>query len=214
MHRTPPTPAAADMSGSVRAAKAADTAAVSRAMASAFQDDPSFAWCIPSSTARGLHLPAFFQVVFDALLRYAECYCTPDGAAAALWVPPGQEPLTAEQAARLRRVFETVGAADAARFVALIGLMDAHHPHEEHFYLWFLGVSPGAQNQGLGSELLRSKLDWCDKHSMPAYLEATTLRNRQLYERNGFQVTRALSVAGSPPMWAMWRNPADAEERH
>ena len=208
MSRTPPSPTPVALPGSVRAASVDDTAAVGRSMASAFQDDPSFAWCIPSPADREQILPAFFHIVFDALVRHAECYCTTDGAAAALWVPPGREPLTQGQAARLRRVFEGVGPAEAARFVALIELMDAHHPQAEHFYLWFVGVSTGAQNQGLGSRLLRSGLDRCDRHSMPAYLEATTDRNRRLYERSGFHATGELTVAGSPPMWAMWRDPA------
>ncbi len=44
---------------------------------------------------------------------------------------------------------------------------------------------------------------------MPAYLEATSPRSRALYERHGFEVTAELrATADSPPMWAMWREPA------
>ena len=104
-----------------------------------------------------------------------------------------------------------MGAVESARFAALIELMGSHHPHQEHFYLWFLGVSTSVQNQGLGSTLLRSGLDRCDEHSVPAYLEATTDRNRGLYERHGFHVTGELTANGSPPMWAMWRDQGTAE---
>ena len=42
---------------------------------------------------------------------------------------------------------------------------------------------------------------------MPAYLEASSPRNRVLYERHGFQVTEQFSLApASPPLWRMWRN--------
>jgi len=107
-------------------------------------------------------------------------------------------------------VFESIGPAAAGRFLALTGLMDARHPTEQHFYLWFLGVSPTFQRQDWGGRLLRSKLDWCDEHSLDAYLEATSERNRQLYERNGFRVTAELTVDGSPTIWAMWRRPQAA----
>jgi len=207
MTKTRSSPSAVSPSVSVRVASAEDTEAMSHSMTSAFQDDPSFAWCIPDSAAREQQLPAFFRVVFDALVGLGQCYCTSNSSAASMWVPPGQEPLTEEQAALLHGVFEMVGAVEAARFTALLELMESCHPRREHLYLWFLGVSTSVQNQGLGSTLLRSGLDWCDEFSLPAYLEATTDRNRRLYERHGFHVTGELTADGSPPMWAMWRAP-------
>lgn len=190
----------------VRTASVDDTHAVVDSLASAFQEDPSFVWCIPGTEERRRLLREYFGVVFDALRTHGGCYCVPDAAAAALWVPPGRQALTEEQGARLRQVFEAVGAAEADRFADLIGVMDACHPHPEHFYLWFLGVASTAQRRGLGSALLRSRLGWCDLHSVPAYLEATSDGNRRLYERHGFHVTGEFTAGGSPPMWSMWRD--------
>ena len=43
---------------------------------------------------------------------------------------------------------------------------------------------------------------------MPAYLEASSPRNRALYERHGFAVTEEFFLGkGSPPLWRMWREP-------
>ena len=48
----------------------------------------------------------------------------------------------------------------------------------------------------------------CDRHGLPAYLDATTPRNRALYERCGFTVTEEFTLGkGSPPLWRMWRLP-------
>jgi ribosomal protein S18 acetylase RimI-like enzyme len=207
MGDVPASSAAMGASTSIRVASPDDAIAIGLSMSNAFQDDPSFAWCIPDSADRKRQLPAFFAVVFDALVGFGRCCCTSDGAAAALWLPPGVGPLTEQQAARLRAVFESVGAVASTRFAALIESMDSHHPHQEHCYLWFLGVSTSVQNQGLGSLLLRSGLDWCDEHSVAAYLEATTVRNRELYERHGFQLIGEMTAEGSPSMWAMWRDP-------
>ena len=68
MMKTPASPTAVAPSVSIRVASADDNIAVSLSMANAFQDDPSFAWCIPDSADRMQHLPAFFGVSFDALL--------------------------------------------------------------------------------------------------------------------------------------------------
>jgi ribosomal protein S18 acetylase RimI-like enzyme len=77
----------------------------------------------------------------------------------------------------------------------------------EHRFLWFLGVVPHRQGLGLGSTLLTAMLGRCDREGTPSYLDATSEHNRRLYERHGFTVTAERSVDGSPPMWAMWREP-------
>ena len=46
-----------------------------------------------------------------------------------------------------------------------------------------------------------------DEQGMPAYLEATTERNKRLYERYGFEVTGEIQYGSSPAMWPMYRKP-------
>jgi ribosomal protein S18 acetylase RimI-like enzyme len=191
----------------VRRARLGDAASMSRTLASAFRDDPVFGWCIPDAGKRHQHLAAWFRVVVDALLDHEETYCTPGAAGAALWVPPGVPPLNEEQGARLGAVMAGIGDAELARSAALSGVMQAHHPHEPHLYLWLLGVHASRQGQGWGGRLLESRLARADEQAVPGYLEATSERNRALYERHGFEVIGELSAEGSPPMWQMWRHP-------
>jgi hypothetical protein len=55
---------------------------------------------------------------------------------------------------------------------------------------------------------MRPVLDRCDAEKVPAYLEATSPRNRALYERHGFEVTEEFTLGPeSPPLWRMWRPP-------
>ncbi|MGB0096249.1 MAG: GNAT family N-acetyltransferase, partial [Solirubrobacteraceae bacterium] len=61
--------------------------------------------------------------------------------------------------------------------------------------------------QGIGSALMKPMLDRCDRDGMPAYLEATSERNRRLYLRHGFDVTGEIRLPDGPSMWPMWREP-------
>lgn len=191
----------------VRRATRGDAPAMSRTLASAFRDDPVFGWCIPDAGQRDRHLVAWFRVVVDALLDHEETYRTPDAAGAALWVPAGVPAMTEEQGAHLGEVMAGIGDAELARSGALSAVMEAHHPHEPHLYLWFVGVHASRQGQGWGGRLLASRLTVADEQAVPSYLEATSDRNRSLYERHGFEVIGELSVDGSPPLWQMWRDP-------
>jgi hypothetical protein len=58
------------------------------------------------------------------------------------------------------------------------------------------------------NEVAPGLLDRADREGSPAYLEATSRRNRALYERHGFVTIGELTVADCPPLYAMWRPPA------
>jgi GNAT superfamily N-acetyltransferase len=64
-----------------------------------------------------------------------------------------------------------------------------------------------AQGAGLGGALRAPILARCDRDGVPAYLEATSDRNRALYERHGFRVRGAIPLPDGPRVWAMWRDP-------
>ena len=86
--------------------------------------------------------------------------------------------------------------------------MEAQFPEAPHWHLPFLGVSPEHQGHGLGSALMRPILERCDRERIPAYLEASTPRNRALYLRHGFVVLNEMRLPdGGPPLWRMWREP-------
>jgi ribosomal protein S18 acetylase RimI-like enzyme len=99
---------------------------------------------------------------------------------------------------------------DLPRLIRTLNAIEAKHPHDLHYYLPVIGILPEWQGRGFGSALLRPMLERCDREQLPAYLEASSPRNRDLYERHGFEVVEEIHVAkDSPPMWPMRRPPAE-----
>jgi ribosomal protein S18 acetylase RimI-like enzyme len=88
-----------------------------------------------------------------------------------------------------------------------LALMDEKHPHEPHYYLFFIGTRPQWQSQGIGSALMKIVLDRADREGTPAYLEATSESNQRLYMRHGFTVTGEVRLRDAPPLRCMWRAP-------
>jgi GNAT superfamily N-acetyltransferase len=86
--------------------------------------------------------------------------------------------------------------------------VESNHPESDHHYLAFVGLEPELQGKGLGTALMRPVLERCERERLPAYLEASSPRNRACYERQGFAVTEEFSFPrGGPPSWRMWREP-------
>jgi GNAT superfamily N-acetyltransferase len=128
-----------------------------------------------------------------------------DLAAVALWLPPGVGP---DEATFEELLVQSVDDQVLQDLNAVLAQMVQLHPPGEHWYLPLTGVDPVSQGRGLGSNLLRYGLATCDRAGLPAYLEATSPRNRVLYERLGFEVVDVIQAGASPPMWAMLRKPA------
>jgi GNAT superfamily N-acetyltransferase len=187
---------------SVRPAVAADIDLLSATLAEAFHPDPVLSWCYPDASVRASVLPSAFRVILDAALPYGGVEAAEEGMATSVWIPPQAE-IDEE---RLVSDLGAVSGPYAERLFTLMELMNEHHPtDQEHQYLFVLGTRDAWQSQGLGSALLRSVLSQCDIDGTPAYLEATSERNRFLYERHGFEVIEVLHLPEGPPLWCMWR---------
>jgi ribosomal protein S18 acetylase RimI-like enzyme len=198
------------MGVAIRRGSAEDAGAVSATLAAAFQDDPVNRWWIPDEAERTRALPTFFRFAYDRLwLRFDEIHVADDAAGAAAWIPPGQWRLSEEEERHLAPFFRDVVAPEyLQRAGVLMNLIEERHPEEPaHWYLPCIGVRPDRQGQGAGSALLRHMTDRLDRERVPAYLEASSERNRALYERHGFEQRGDLTLPDGPTLWLMWRDP-------
>lgn len=192
----------------IRKALPQDLPVMGSVLGRAFFDDPLFVWAIPDGDRRQRFNTAFFTLYSRAFLRHDQTYTTGgDVVAAALWAPPGVEPISGEDAEDLGQLMEGLAELDAERFVELTKVFGDHHPHGAYWYLQFMGVAPGLQGRGIGSRLMTPVLQRCDREGVPAYLDATSERNKRLYERHGFEAEASFAASGGPPVWPMWRQP-------
>jgi ribosomal protein S18 acetylase RimI-like enzyme len=195
----------------VRRATMADAPALARTLAKAFADDPVSAWFYPRADDREGRLRAAYERLFlrRIALPHDASFSVDDHAGVAVWLPPGNAHLGLLDQLRLLPAVVATAGRDLRRSLRGMAAFDAVHPREPHWYLWLMGVDPDRQGEGLGSRLLAEVLDRCDAERTPAYLEASTERNRALYLRHGFEDTGDLQLPdGGPRLWRMWREPS------
>ncbi|CAL9578626.1 GNAT family N-acetyltransferase [Streptomyces sp. enrichment culture] len=198
----------------IRTAEEGDRDLVVRLLDEAFQDDPVSSWVFPGEEYRRRTHHRLMAAFADAVFADGRIDLTEDGAACALWLSvPADGQAAAEPAedtedvpARIREAVDP----ENERVELIARLTDGIHPAgRAHEYLWMIGVVPGRQGEGLGTALIESVLDRCDREGLPAYLEASSARGKVLYERLGFECTaRVLDLPDGPRMWPMWREPA------
>jgi GNAT superfamily N-acetyltransferase len=178
-------------------------------LADAFAEDPVFTHMLPPGIrGREARLRRFFALELPRSGRLGGTWTSADGAAAAIWYPPGQwRPRTWEVLRQMPAALRVFGRRSATASRALTVMQD-HHPGRPHWYLYYLGTESRRQGSGIGTALMQPVLEQCDQQRLPAYLEATSPRNRRLYSRHGFAPMEALTLpGGGPTLYPMWRDP-------
>jgi GNAT superfamily N-acetyltransferase len=196
--------------GDIRKMTAAEVRPVARALAEAFYEDPHFRWIVRDASKRMPRLERGFAAFITRLwLPHQESYTHERLIGAALWMPPDTWHVGLLTQLRLAPRLIRILRGDAGRLLRAVTFIEKRHPQKPpHWYLPMIGVTPAWQGRGHGAALLRPILQRCDAEGTPAYLEASTPRNRVLYERHGFEVVEECRYArGGPPLWRMWREP-------
>jgi ribosomal protein S18 acetylase RimI-like enzyme len=196
----------------VRLARADERAAMANTLAAAFYDDPAIEWLLPDEATRLETARRGFDLFLRRLwLQHEQVYVAGDDVAAVcVWEPPGAWKVGLGAQLALLPAMLGVYGRRLPRVLGALTAIERNHPTEPHEYLAFVGVAPERQGRGIGSMVMKPILDRCEAESLPAYLEASSVRSRALYERHGFSVTEEVTIGkGAPPVWRMWR-PATA----
>lgn len=180
----------------------------------ALVDDPLTCYLFPDSARR----LALFEITLKAHLTYGCLYgdvqmtSAKDGVA--IWLLPGQTNQSLWRLLRAGTVFLPLhfNWQTNRRLIHYMNCADtqhARHAPDKHWYLYFLGVDPARQGQGIGSCLLREVLPQADRQRIPCYLETSAERNVGFYQKHGFRVlSEAVLFDDGPRMWFMRREPA------
>ncbi|AXB47721.1 GNAT family N-acetyltransferase [Amycolatopsis albispora] len=183
------------------------------AVGAAFFDEVVSTWVIPDPVQREQLLPHHLRELVAKALERGEVLAAADFGAVSVWLD--REAGESESNGFPEAVDVPPGLREIARRGMLVAeLTEARHPtHTAHVYLPCIGVLPNHRGFGLGSALLRDKLDRADAAELPVYLEASSTRNRALYRRHGFESSGdPIRFPDGPEIYPMWREPRKPRE--
>jgi len=196
-----------------RAATAADVDHITRTITVAFANDPVWGPALTRTDGTPINLDRYWRIFVEGALRFGTARMATDGAAIAIWLPPGSDELSELQLAELDALIER--SLDPAAGAALRELYDRFEASRagrpDHYYLSLLAALPEFRGQGRGQILLAEDLAEWDSAGVPSYLESTNSANDHRYVRAGFQHDGGFqAVRDETWISAMWREPGGA----
>lgn len=195
----------------LRPIAAGDHPLLGEIIAEGFADDPVNVWAFRGTAAMR---PIYTEMARDLYIPKGFGDCSLDGQACSLWLGPGESVDFGLRASINigRALVRHAGLAGIRNALAVNRAMGKTHPTEPHYYLFAIAARPQAQGCGLGGALMRNALARIDAEGMPAYLENSKERNISFYRHFGFEVIEQIQARkDAPPLWAMWREPQQAE---
>ncbi|MDB5141056.1 MAG: GCN5-related N-acetyltransferase [Mucilaginibacter sp.] len=170
-------------------AVAADKGLVVDLLARSFQTNKSVNYILSAGDRRSKRLVALMEYSFEACLLSGDVWLSDDRKACALTYFPHLKKMSIRSVwLDGRLIFKAIGLAGIRKALRREAAVKKLQPPAAMLYLWFIGVDPAFQRQGIGSSLLTEVLAFADKSRLPVYLETSALENLSWYEHFGFVV--------------------------
>ena len=186
----------------------ADLDALTETIGLAFADDPVWSRTLAHPDGDLVDRAAFWRLSLQGALRFPWLWMWEGAEAAAVWIPPGEDELSPDQASARERLAKTsLGPRGASYLEAVDRCFVAARPHDEpHYYLSLLGTHPAHRGRGLGVALVAENLTRIDAEGAVAYLESSNPANDRRYERLGFEFRGRFQLPDDgPTVTTMWR---------
>lgn len=161
-----------------------------------FDTNQSVNYIIKQDAKRVQRVSALMDYSFEICYLFGDVFLSDDKKACALVTYPDKKKTSLKSILLdVKLIFSAVGLNNIKKTLAREGLINKIQPKELKYYLWFIGVDPEFQNEGIGSVLLSEIIEDSEHKRRPIYLETSTLKNLPWYKKFGFDIYHELDLS-------------------
>ncbi len=154
-----------------------------------FKNNKSVQYITGTGKSQEKKLKVLINYSLKYALAFGKIYLTADKKACALVTFPHKTQTTFRTILwDLELVLLCIGLRHIGKVLKRENALKKLHPKTPFYYLWYIGVNPDHQGQGIGTALLRRIRRDSQNAGMPIYLETSTEKNIPWYEKNGFRI--------------------------
>ena len=158
-------------------------------LSQSFDSNQSVNYIVNQDARRKERIRGLMDYSFEICNMFGEVLLSDDRKACALIVYPDQKKSTLKSSLLdAKLALQCVGLANIKRTLDREALIKKIQPQELMTYLWFIGVAPADQGNGIGSQFLQSIIQSSTQKKRPIYLETSTVRNLPWYQKHGFDI--------------------------
>jgi hypothetical protein len=162
-------------------------------LSNSFDDNKSVNYIIQQDAKRKLRIRNLMAYSFDLCHSFGDVFISEDKKGCALILLPDKKKTNLRSILLdTKLAVSAIGFANIKRAMERETAINKIHPDELIYYLWFIGVDPTDQGNGIGSKLLESVIQEGFSQKRTICLETSTIKNLPWYEKYGFNTYREL----------------------
>ena len=166
-----------------------------RILTSSFDDNKSVNYIIPQDSKRLKRIKELMEYSFEMCNLFGEVFLTTEKNGCALLLYPDKKSTTLQSILMdIKFAFAGVGLSNIFKVMKREATIKQLHPDGSLYYLWFIGVDPKYQNNGIGSELMSKIICEAKNQNRIICLETSTIKNLRWYQKNGFIIYEELDL--------------------
>jgi ribosomal protein S18 acetylase RimI-like enzyme len=164
-------------------------------LAAAFNNNQSVNYIVKQDANTKKRIEILMDYCFESCYAFGEVLLNEDKTACALIMYNHQKKTNLASIIRnIKLIMGAIGIMNIKKAIAREALIKKVHPVQMPFtYLWYIGVAPEQQQQGIGTQLLQELLAHATKINMPVYLETSVKANGAWYEKNNFTLSTIIT---------------------
>lgn len=162
-------------------------------LSNSFDDNKSVNYIIQQDTNRKQRIRSLMAYSFDLCHSFGDVFLSEDKKGCALILLPDKKKTTLRSIwLDTKLAVSAIGLANIEKAMKREAAINKIHPDGIIYYLWFIGVDPADQGNGVGSKLLESVIQEGLSQKRAICLETSTIKNLPWYEKHGFKTYREL----------------------
>ena len=165
-------------------AKYTDKSLVVDILSRSFDTNRSVNYVTKQDKNRLIRIRNLMEYSFEICSLFGEIYLSEDRNGCVLLLIPDRKKITLKSfLLDLKLTLSCIGFSRIVNVLEREWKIKKHHPKIPIYYLWFIGVNPNTQNEGIGSTLIDEIINESILHKRDIYLETSTLRNIPWYQK-------------------------------
>ncbi|HEY8660593.1 MAG TPA: GNAT family N-acetyltransferase [Hanamia sp.] len=165
-------------------------------LARSFDDNQSVNYITKQDKKRSERIRKLMAYSFEVCYLFGEFFLTEDKKACALILYPDKKKTTLKSILLdVQLIFSCIGIENIKKTLAREAKIKQLQPKDVIYYVWFIGVDPEFQNEGIGSGLLKNIIKDSEYKERPVFLETSKMKNLPWYKKFGFQIYNELDLS-------------------
>jgi len=180
----------------MKKAEPTDKALIVEILCSSFENNLSVNYIVKQDANRCKRIAALMDYSFEMCNLFGNVWLSDDRKACALVLYPQLKKSTLKAIVLdVKLILTAIGIGGIKKALDREAKIKLKQPRKAMAYLWFIGVDPAAQHEGVGSKLLQEVINEASNKQLPVYLETSTVKNLPWYERFGLKIYDQLDLS-------------------